>query len=115
MAFSGPARVKAYGPHTGILLISSFDVDLMFALSLFPQFPRIIEYARQAANEEIKQRNFEAEIEKVLWEKAIKMKRSYDGERKKARKTKKRLQKLSVSSSQRNETIDDSSQEIEEL
>ena len=27
MAFSGPARVKAYVPHTGILLISCFDIE----------------------------------------------------------------------------------------
>ena len=96
-------------------LVTMSDQKIESFLSLFPHFPRIIEYARQAANEEIKRRNFEAEIEKVLLEKAIKMKRFYDGEQRKARKAKKRLQKLSVSSSPRIEAIDDSSEEMEEL
>ena len=53
-------------------------------LSLFPQLPRVLEYARQAANEETKRRKFEEQIEKSIKEKAIKIKRFHVAQRKKA-------------------------------
>ena len=74
-------------------------------LSLFPQLPRVLEYAWQAANEETKRRKFEVQIEK-----AIKIKQFHVAQRKKARKTSKRLQRLAAPPA----SEDDSSQEMEQ-
>ena len=65
-------------------LVAMSDQEIKSFLSLFPQFPRILEYARQAACEETKRRDFEEGIDKVLREQAIKMKRFYKGQEKKA-------------------------------
>ena len=78
--------------------------------SLFPQLPRVLEYARQAANEETKRRKFEVQIEKAIKEKAIKIKQFHVAQRKKARKTSKRLQRLAAPPA----SEDDSSQEMEQ-
>lgn len=79
-------------------------------LSLFPQLPRVLEYARQAANEETKRRKFEVKIEK-----AIKIKRFHVAQQKKTRKTSKRLQRLKApTTSEDDAVITDSSQEREQ-
>ena len=89
------------GFFTGLVGMSKEEIDAF--LSLFPQLPRVLEYARQAANEDTKRRKFEVQIEK-----AIKIKRFHVAQRKKARKTSKRLQRLAAPPT----SEDDSSQEM---
>ena len=76
---------------------------------------RVLEYARQAANEETKRRKFEAQIKKAIKEKAIKIKRFHVAQEKKARKTSKRLQRLAAPTTSKDYVvITDSSQEMEQ-
>ena len=93
---------------TGLVGMSKEEIDRF--LSLFPQLPRILEIARQAANEEKKRRKFEVEIEKVRKEKEIKMKRFYEAQQKKDRKRSKRLQRLTAAPALK----EGSSQEMEQ-
>ena len=65
-------------------------------LTLFPQLPRVLELARQAATEEIIRRKLEVDIEKVRKEKEIKIKRFHEAEKKKEVKRSKRLQRLTA-------------------
>ena len=62
----------------GLVDMRKEDIDAF--LSLFPQLPRVLEIARQAANEETIGRKFEVDIEKVRKEKEIKMKRFYEAQ-----------------------------------
>ena len=99
----GSLTFNSSGFFTGLVGMSKEEIDAF--LSLFPQLPRVLEYARQAANEEIKRRKFEVQIEK-----AIKIKQFHVAQRKKARKTSKRLQRLAAPPA----SEDDSSQEMEQ-
>ena len=91
------------GFFTGLVGMSKEEIDAFS--SLFPQLPRVLEYARQAANEETKRRKFQVQIEK-----AIKNKQFNVTQLKKARKTSKRLQRLAAPPA----SEDDSSQEMEQ-
>ena len=97
----GSLTFNSSGFFTGLVGMSKEEIDAF--LSLFPQLPRVLEYARQAANEDTKRRKFEVQIEK-----AIKIKRFHVAQRKKARKTSKRLQRLAAPPT----SEDDSSQEM---
>ena len=99
----GSLTFNSSGFFTGLVGMSKEEIDAF--LSLFPQLPRVLEYARQAANEETKRRKFEVQIEK-----AIKIKQFHVAQRKKARKTSKRLQRLAAPPA----SEDDSSQEMEQ-
>ena len=99
----GSLTFNSSGFFTGLVGMSKEEIDAF--LSLFPQLPRVLEYARQAANEETKRRKFEVPIEK-----AIKIKQFHVAQRKKARKTSKRLQRLAAPPA----SEDDSSQEMEQ-
>ena len=99
----GSLTFNSSGFFTGLVGMSKEEIDAL--LSLFPQLPRVLEYARQAANEETKRRKFEVQIEK-----AIKIKQFHVAQRKKARKTSKRLQRLAAPPA----SEDDSSQEMEQ-
>ena len=79
---------------TGLVAMRKEDIDLF--LSLFPQLPRVLDIALQAAGEEMKRRKFEEEIEKFRKEKENKLKRFYEAEKKKDRKRSKRLQRLAA-------------------
>ena len=70
------------------------DIDLF--LSFFPQLPRILDIARQAAIEEKRRRKFEVEIAKFRKEKEMKLKRFLEAEEKKDQKKTKRLKRLSA-------------------
>ena len=104
----GSLTFNSSGFFTGLAGMSKEEIDAF--LSLFPQLPRVLEYARQAANEETKRRKFEVQIEKAIKEKAIKIKQFHVAQRKKARKTSKRLQRLAAPPA----SEDDSSQEMEQ-
>ena len=88
----GNLSFNSSGFFTG--LVDKQDIDHF--LSLFPQWPRVLEYARPAAIEEKRRRNFEVEIEKFRKEKEMKMKRFFEAEKKKDRKRSKRLQRLAA-------------------
>ena len=90
----GKLQFNSSGFFTGLVDMRKEDIDAF--LSLFPQLPRVLEIARQAANEEIIRRKFEVDIEKVRKEKEIKMKRFYEAQQKKDRKRRKRLQRLAA-------------------
>ena len=79
---------------TGLVDMRKEDIDSF--LSLFPQLPRVLEIARQAAIEEKRRRKFEVEIEKFRKEKEMKMKRFYEAEKKKDPKRRKRLKRLAA-------------------
>ena len=104
----GNLTFNSSGFFTGLVGMSKEEIDAF--LSVFPQLPRVLEQARQAANEETKRRKFEVQIEKAIKEKAIKIKRFHVAQRKKARKTSKRLQRLAAPPA----SEDDSSQEMEQ-
>ena len=104
----GSLTFNSSGFFTGLVGMSKEEIDAF--LSPFPQLPRVLEYARQAANEDTKRRKFEVQIEKAIKEKAIKIKRFHVAQRKKARKTSKRLQRLAAPPT----SEDDSSQEMEQ-
>ena len=104
----GSLTFNSSGFFTGLVGMSKEEIDAF--LSLFPQLPRVLEYARQAANEETKRRKFEVQIEKAIKEKAIKNKQFQVVQRKKARKKSKRLQRLAAPPA----SEDDSSQEMEQ-
>lgn len=63
-------------------------------LGIFPQFPIILEFSRQAA-EEIRRRDYEVRIGKMEKEKATKLK-CFICEQRKNKKTHKRMQKLVI-------------------
>ena len=65
-------------------------------LSFFPQLPRILDLARQAAIEEKRRRKFEVEIAKFRRERRMKYKRFIEGKEKKDQKKKKRLKRLTA-------------------
>ena len=65
-------------------------------LSFFPQLPRILDLARQAAIEEKRRTKFEVEIAKFRRERRMKYKRFIEGEEKKDQKKKKRLKRLTA-------------------
>ena len=79
---------------SGLVHMSKEDIDSF--LSFFPQLPRILDIARQAAIEEKRRRKFEVEITKFRKEKEMKMKRFLEAEEKKDQKKKKRLKRLSA-------------------
>ena len=104
----GNLTFNSSGFFTGLVGMSKEEIDAL--LSLFPQLPRVLEYARQAANEETKRRKFEVQIEK-----AIKIKRFHVAQQKKAQKTSKQLQRLAApTTSEDDAVITDSSQEMEQ-
>ena len=70
----GSLTFNSSGFFTGLVGMSEEEIDAF--LSLFPQLPRVLEYARQAVNEETKRRKFEVQIEKAIKEKAIKIKQA---------------------------------------
>ena len=74
--------------------MSKEDIDSF--LSFFPQLPRILDIARQAAIEEKRRRRFEVEIAKFRKEKQMKYKRFLEGEEKKDQKKRKRLRRLTA-------------------
>ena len=78
---------------SGLINMTKEEIDSF--LSFFPQLPRILEIARQAAIEE-KRRRFEAEIAKFRRERQMKYKRFLEGEKKKDEKKKKRLKRLTA-------------------
>ena len=104
----GSLTFNSSGFFTSLVGMSKEEIDAF--LSLFPQLPRVLEYARQAANEETKKRKFEVQIEKAIKEKAIKIKQFHVAQRKKLRKTSKCLQRLAAPPA----SEDDSSQEMEQ-
>ena len=77
---------------TGLVDMTKEDINTF--LSLFPQLPRVLEIARQAANEEKRRRKYEVHIEKFMKEKEIKMKQFIMDQKKKKRKKTKRLQQM---------------------
>ena len=78
----------------GLVDMTKEEIDSF--LTLFPQLPRVLELARQAATEEIIRRKLEVDIEKVRKEKEIKIKRFHEAEKKKEVKRSKRLQRLTA-------------------
>ena len=74
--------------------MSKQDIDSF--LSFFPQLPRILEIARQAAIEEKRRRKFEVAIAKFRMERRMKYKRIIEGEEKKDKKKRKRLNRLTA-------------------
>ena len=74
--------------------MSKEDIDSF--LSFFPQLPRILDIARQAAIEEKRRRRFEVEIAKFRKEKQMKYKRFLEGKEKKDQKKRKRLKRLTA-------------------
>ena len=64
-------------------LIDMKKQDIDSFLSFFPQLPRILEIARQAAIEEKRRRKFEVAIDKYRKERRMKHKRFIEGEEKK--------------------------------
>ena len=76
---------------SGLVGMSKEEIDSF--LSFFPQLPRILDIARQAAIEE-KRRKFEVKIAKFRKEKKMKYKRFLEGEEKKDQKKRKRLKRL---------------------
>ena len=77
---------------SGLINMTKKDIDTF--LSFFPQLPRILEIARQAAIEEKIRRKFDDEIAKFRREKRMKLQRFLEGEKKKDEKKKKRLKRL---------------------
>ena len=77
---------------SSLVKMSKQDIDSF--LSFFPQLPRILELARQAAIEEKRRRKFEVEIAKFRRERRMKHKRIIEGEEKKDEKKRKRLNRL---------------------
>ena len=75
-------------------LVNMKKQDIDSFLSFFPQLPRILELARQAAIEEKRRRKFEDEIAKFRRERRMKYKRIIEGEEKKDEKKRKRLNRL---------------------
>ena len=68
----GNLQFNSSGFFTGLVDMTKEDINAF--LSLFPQLPRVLEIARQAANEEKRRRKYEVHIEKCTKEKEIKMK-----------------------------------------
>ena len=77
-------------------LIDMKKQDIDSFLSFFPQLPRILEIARQAAIEEKRRRKFEVAIDKYRKERRMKYKRFIEGEEKKEKKKRKRLMRLAA-------------------
>ena len=90
----GSLTFNASGFFTGLVEMREEDIDAF--LLLFPQFPKVLDCARQAAIEEKRRRNFEVEIGKFRKEKEKKIKRLFEAEKKKDRKRNKRLQMLAA-------------------
>ena len=67
----GNLTFNSSGFFIGLVGMSKEEIDAF--LSLFPQLPRVLEYPRQAANEETKRRKLEVQIEKAIKEKTIKI------------------------------------------
>ena len=88
----GNLQFNSSGFFTGLVDMSKEDINAF--LSLFPQLPRVLEIARQAANEEKRRRKYEVHIEKCTKEKEIKMKQFNMDQKKKKRKKTKRLQQM---------------------
>ena len=74
--------------------MSKQDIDSL--LSFFSQLPRILEIARQAAIEEKRRRKFEVAIAKFRMERRMKYKRIIEGEEKKDKKKRQRLNRLTA-------------------
>ena len=79
---------------SSLVKMSKQDIDSF--LSFFPQLPRILEIARQAAIEEKRRRKFEVAIAKFRMERRMKYKRIIEGEEKKDKKKRKRLNRLTA-------------------
>ena len=88
----GNLHFNSSGFFTGLVDMTKEDINAF--LSLFPQLPRVLEIARQAANEEKRRRKYEVYIEKCTKEKEIKMKQFNMDQKKKKRKKTKRLQQM---------------------
>ena len=88
----GNLQFNSSGFFTGLVDMTKEDINAF--LSLFPQLPRVLEIARQAANEEKRRRKYEVHIEKYTKEKEIKMKQFNMDQKKKKRKKTKRLQQM---------------------
>ena len=67
---------------SGLIKMTKEEIDSF--LSFFPQLPRILNLARQAAIEEERRRKFEVEIAKFRRERRMKYKRFIEGKEKKA-------------------------------
>ena len=67
---------------SGLIKMTKEEIDSF--LSFFPQLPRILDLARQAAIEEKRRRKFEVEIAKFRRERRMKYKRFIEGKEKKA-------------------------------
>ena len=79
---------------SSLVKMSKQDIDSF--LSFFPQLPRILKIARQAAIEEKRRRKFEVVIAKFRMERRMKYKRIIEGEEKKDKKKRKRLNRLTA-------------------
>ena len=79
---------------SGLIKMPKEDIDSF--LSFFPQLPRILDLARQAAIEEKRRRKFEVAIAKFRREKRMKYQRFIEGEDKKDEKKRKRLKRLAA-------------------
>ena len=79
---------------SGLIKMTKEEIDSF--LSFFPQLPRILDLARQAAIEEKRRRKFEVEIAKFRRERRMKYKRFIEGEEKKDQKKRKRLKRLTA-------------------
>ena len=82
----GKLEFNSIGFFTGLVGMRNEEIDSF--LSLFPQLPKVLDIARQAANEETKRRKFGVEIEKFRKEKENKLKRFFEAEKKKRSKKK---------------------------
>ena len=75
-------------------LVKMSEEEIDSFLSFFPQLPRILEFARQAAKEEKRRRKYEVDIAKYRREKRMKYKRFIEGEENKDKKKRKRINRL---------------------
>ena len=103
----GAINFNAIGFFQG--LTDMADEDLQRFLDFFPQLPRILEMSRQAANEEVKRRKYEVDIEKHQREAMTRAEHKFKVAKKKKERTKRRLQKLRALPAQNQDL--DSSQE----
>ena len=79
---------------SSLVKMNKQDIDAF--LSFFPQLPRILEIARQAAIEEKRRRKFEVAIAKFRMERRMKHKRIIEGDEKKDKKRTKKVKKLTA-------------------
>ena len=88
----GTMTFNAGAFFSSLVKMSEEEIDAF--LAFFPQLPKILELARQAAKEEKRRRKYEVDIGKYRKEKRMKYKRFLEGEENKDKKKRKRINRL---------------------